>query len=55
MSAVTSNARRHGEDLRGSIVVWIQRTYHQQRTDALAGLTPIEFGAKLTTPQTDAV
>ena len=36
-----------------AIVVWIERKYHRQRAqDALGGLTPIEFEAKLTEPLT---
>ena len=41
------------QDLRLAIVVWIERKYHRQRAqDALGGLTPIEFEAKLTEPLT---
>jgi putative transposase len=37
------------QELRLAIVVWIERKYHRQRAqDALGGLTPIEFEAKLT-------
>ncbi|SEH93518.1 Integrase core domain-containing protein [Leifsonia sp. CL147] len=37
------------QELRLVIVVWIERKYHRQRAqDALCGLTPIEFEAKLT-------
>lgn len=37
------------QDLRLAIVIWIERKYHRQRPqDALGGLTPIEFEAKLT-------
>ncbi len=37
------------QDLRLAIVVWIERKYHRQRAqNALGGLTPIEFEAKLT-------
>ncbi len=40
-------------ELRIAIVVWIERKYHRQRAqDALGGLTPIEFEAKLTEPLT---
>ena len=40
------------EELRLAIVVWIERKYHRQRAqDTLGGLTPIEFEAKLTEPQ----
>ena len=43
------------QDLRLAIVVWIERKYHRQRAqDALGGLTPIEFEAKLTEPLTFA-
>ena len=35
-----------------AIVVWIERKYHRQRAqDTLGGLTPIDFEAKLTEPQ----
>jgi transposase InsO family protein len=35
-------------ELRLAILVWIERKYHRQRAqDALGGLTPIEFEAKL--------
>ena len=41
------------QELRLAIVVWIERKYHRQRAqDALGGLTPIEFEAKLTEPLT---
>lgn len=42
------------QELRLAIVVWIERKYHRQRAqDALGGLTPIEFEAKLPpTPRT---
>lgn len=41
------------QELRLSIVVWIERKYHRQRAqDTLGGLTPIEFEAKLTEPLT---
>lgn len=37
------------QELRLAIVVWIERKYHRQRPqDALGGLTPVEFEAKLT-------
>jgi putative transposase len=37
------------QDLRLAIVIWIERMYHRQRPqDALGGLTPVEFEAKLT-------
>lgn len=37
------------QERRLAIVVWIERKYHRQRAqDALGGLTPIEFEAKLT-------
>jgi transposase InsO family protein len=37
------------QELRLAIVIWIERTYHRQRPqDALGGLTPVEFEAKLT-------
>ena len=38
--------RRRGqtrEQLRLAIVVWIEKTYHRRRQDALGRLTPIEF------------
>jgi len=39
-------------ELRLAIVVWIERKYHRQRPqDALGGLTPIEFEAKLARPR----
>ena len=41
------------QELRLAIVVWIERKYHRQRAqDALGGLTPIEFEAKLAEPLT---
>ena len=40
------------QELRLAIVVWIERKYHRQRPqDALGGLTPIEFEAKLARPR----
>jgi len=40
------------QQLRLAIVVWIERKYHRQRPqDALGGLTPIEFEAKLARPR----
>ena len=37
------------QELRLAIVIWIERKYHRQRPqDALGGLTPIEYEAKLT-------
>lgn len=36
------------QELRLAIVLWIERKYHRQRPqDALGGLTPVEFEAKL--------
>jgi len=44
---------RTRQELRLAIVVWIERKYHRQRAqDALGGLTPIEFEAKLARPRT---
>ena len=41
------------QELRLAIVVWTERKYHRQRAqDALGGLTPNEFEAKLTEPLT---
>ena len=41
------------QELRLAIAVWIERKHHRQRAqDALGELTPIEFEAKLTEPQT---
>lgn len=40
------------QQLRLAIVVWIERKYHRQRPqDALGGLTPIEYEAKLARPR----
>ncbi len=37
------------QQLRLAIVIWIERKYRRQRPqDALGGLTPVEFEAKLT-------
>ena len=43
------------EELRIAIVTWIERTYHRRRRqDALGRLTPIEYEAIMTTPNTRA-
>ena len=43
------------EELRISIVTWIERTnHHHHRQDGLGRLTPIQFETKTTTPATQA-
>ena len=43
------------EELRITIVTWIERTYHRRRRqDGLGRLTPIQFETKMTTPATQA-
>ncbi len=43
------------EDLRITIVTWIERTYHlRRRQDGLGRLTPIEFETIMTTPASQA-
>lgn len=43
------------EELRIAIVTWIERTYHRRRRQAALGrLTPVEYEAIMTSPQTKA-
>ncbi len=43
------------EELRISVVTWIERTYHRRRRqDALGRLTPVEYETIMTTPSTEA-
>ena len=53
--ALFYEAGRQFEELRIAIVTWIERTYHRRRRQAALGrLTPIDFGAIMTTPASQA-